>query len=395
MVTPAVLGRWAVVLAASLLALSPQAALAAELRTDEAVTVAENEVIDDDLYAFGNTVTILGTVNGDVIAGGQSVTIAGKVGGSVFAAGSAVSITGIVRGSVRAAGGTVTVAGMAGRDLMLAGGTVTVTDSSRAQFDVYAAGGVLDLGGEIGRDAMLAGGDIAVRGTVGRDLQADGENLRLGDAARIGGNLSFDGPQPPVIPSTAIVRGQTLHTTITAERRRAEDQPPGPADAVVDWVRGFIGMSIFTLICVFGLADVTRRASHQIETAWLGSLGIGAAVFGGTPFLALFALILGIVIGGWWLGPLMLLLLVPLSLAGYAISAYTTGRWLAVKAGRAELARGWTALAGVAVLTLLGALPGLGLLVGMLAILMGLGAFLVALVRADSGDASLQPRLMP
>jgi len=113
-------------------------------------------------------------------------------------------------------------------------------------------------------------------------------------------------------------------------------------------------------------------------------------VFGGTPILALFALILGIIIGGWWLGPLMLLL-VPLSLAGYAMSAYATGRWLATQAGRPDVARGWAALAGVAVLTLLGALPGVGLLVGMLAVLMGLGAFLVALVQADSGSTGLQP----
>jgi len=267
MTATAVLGRYVVLTAAVLMAMLPRHALAAEVRTDEAVTVAENEVIDDDLYAFGNIITILGTVNGDVITAGQTVTIAGKVGGSVFAAGGDVNVSGIVRGSIRAAGGNITVSGMTGRDLMVAGGNVTVTDSARVQFDVYAAGGVLDIGGEAGRDVMLAGGDMAVRGAVGRDLQADGENLRLGESARVGGNLSFDGPQPPVVPSTALVRGQTQHTTVTADRREAQGQPPGPASLALDWVRSFIGMSLFTLLCVFGLAGVTRRATQQIQTA--------------------------------------------------------------------------------------------------------------------------------
>src|SRR6266540_6669200 len=49
-------------------------ALAAEVRQGDSVVVGPNETINDDLYAFGSTVTILGTVNGDVFTRSEEHT---------------------------------------------------------------------------------------------------------------------------------------------------------------------------------------------------------------------------------------------------------------------------------------------------------------------------------
>src|ERR1051326_8384665 len=77
------------VLAALVLALAqPPAAMAAETRGENDITIGPNETINDDLYAFGQNVTILGQVTGSVIAGGNTVTIGGEIGGDVMAAGS-------------------------------------------------------------------------------------------------------------------------------------------------------------------------------------------------------------------------------------------------------------------------------------------------------------------
>src|SRR5437870_3223111 len=76
-------------------------ASAAEVRPGDRVVVGANETIDDDLYAFGGTVTVLGRVNGDVIAAGGTITIAGPVAGDVSAAGGTIQVSGDVKGSVR------------------------------------------------------------------------------------------------------------------------------------------------------------------------------------------------------------------------------------------------------------------------------------------------------
>ena len=272
---------------------------------------------------------------------------------------------------------------------MLAGNTVIVTDSARALFDVYAAAGTLDIGGEAGRDLMLAGGDMTVRGAVGRDIQADGDKLRLGEAARVGGNLTFGGPQPPVVPVGATVRGQTRHDLRTAEAERR----PEPADLLLDLVRSFVGMSVFTLLCVFGLPGTSGRAVQRLNAAPLGSFALGAAVLGATLILAPFLFLFGIVVGGWWIGPVLLLLLLPLTLAGYAISAFTAGRWLALKLGRPDLARGWAVLLGVGALTAMQVVPVAGALTWALAAFLGLGALIAALA-SGNGEALPQSRLV-
>src|ERR1051326_2200236 len=112
------------VLAALMLVLAqPPAAMAAETRGGNEITVGPNETIDDDLYAFGQNVTILGTVTGSFIAGGNTVTVSGDVGGDLMAAGSTVLVNGPIHGSVRAAGQSVEIYNRIDGDLLASGNT--------------------------------------------------------------------------------------------------------------------------------------------------------------------------------------------------------------------------------------------------------------------------------
>jgi hypothetical protein len=68
---------------ALLIALAPTQIIAAEPVQGNNVTVSRNQTINDDLYAFGGTVTIQGRVNGDVVALGGTVTVNGPVSGDL------------------------------------------------------------------------------------------------------------------------------------------------------------------------------------------------------------------------------------------------------------------------------------------------------------------------
>ena len=85
------------------------AASAFDNRGGEKVVVAKDEVINDDLFAGGNTVIVDGTINGDLIVGAETVIVNGKVTGNVIAAGSSVTVNGEVGHDVIAAGAAVTI----------------------------------------------------------------------------------------------------------------------------------------------------------------------------------------------------------------------------------------------------------------------------------------------
>jgi hypothetical protein len=72
----------------------PVSAFAAEVRSGGTVTVGPDEVVNDDLYAFGTNVLVQGIVGGDVIAAGATVSVTGRVTGSVMAAGNSVTVNG-------------------------------------------------------------------------------------------------------------------------------------------------------------------------------------------------------------------------------------------------------------------------------------------------------------
>ena len=60
------------------------AALAADFRSGDTVTIAKNEVIDDDLIITGQNVIVDGTINGDLVVAGGKIVINGTVNGSVL-----------------------------------------------------------------------------------------------------------------------------------------------------------------------------------------------------------------------------------------------------------------------------------------------------------------------
>src|SRR5256884_682430 len=83
-------------LVALLMVAFPLRAAAADIRQGNDIVIGANDTVDDDLYAFGNSIAINGTVNGDVVAAGQSLSVDGTVNGDVMFAGSSVSIRGQV-----------------------------------------------------------------------------------------------------------------------------------------------------------------------------------------------------------------------------------------------------------------------------------------------------------
>src|SRR5438067_2989045 len=185
----------------------PAAALAAETRGGNDITVAANETVDDDPYAFGGNVTILGRVTGSVIAGGNNVTIGGDVGGDVMAAGSTIIVTGPVRGSVRAAGQLVQVDSAVERDVLAAGNTVELARTGRAGRDLLGAGSTVTINGPVGRNVNANGREVVLNNVVGGEVRSDATNLRLQPSARVQGALAYTSPNQVDIAPGASVGG--------------------------------------------------------------------------------------------------------------------------------------------------------------------------------------------
>jgi cytoskeletal protein CcmA (bactofilin family) len=365
-------------------ALTPSPAAAADIRSADTITIGTTETIDDDLYAFGSNIAINGTVRGDLIAAGNNISVDGNVTGDVFAAGSSITIRGQVGGSVRAAGKSLFLDGKITDDLVFAGNDFELTSNGRVGRDAIVAGANVTISGQIGRDLQAGGSDVKIDGGIGANVVASVDRLQLTDRATVGGNLKYTSKTEAQIANTSSVKG-----TVQRETPQNDRAPlvTGPAALVLDWIKGLIGLLILGILVVFFFPGFSRRAGEAlVRSPWI-SLAVGALVLIGLPILAVVFFAVGILIGGWWIG------LVVIAIYGVLLALSIPVAGVGVGGAILRMTRRpvpvWLALLiGLVVLLLVALIPILGPLIFFVACLFGMGAAAIAVIGNRRAEAA-------
>ena len=368
---------WAMATMVAGLLVLPATATAITLRQGNAVAVANGEVLSDDLYAFGNEITIGGTVDGDVIAFGQTVVITGEVRGSVITAAQTVRIEGTVDGSVRAAGQTVDVGGVVGGDVLAAASVVTVGGDVKRDFAAGAQD--VNIPGIVGRNVMTGSNTLSIAGSVGGDVKAQSTRVTVASKGSVLGNLEYWSATPASVLGS--VGGATLrHEPPTRERRSNSGSGVvgGILAALLAWVQSFVGFLLLGLLMVLALRWSTEHGSRTVADRPWPSLGAGLLVFFGTPMAAGFIFFVGLFLGAWWLAFVLVAVVWLLMLAGVIVGSLAIGRAILRRtSAAAEPSLAWSLVLGLAVMWVVAAVPFLGWLAIWAVMLAGAGALLL------------------
>ena len=369
-------GRVAAALAiAAAFAWLPVSVWAAELRQGNDVTVGRGETVNDDLYVAGGTITVDGTVNGSVIVAGGTVSVAGTVSRDVMVAGGTINLSGHVGGSIRAAGGNISITGPVEQDIVLAGGMVDIGSKASVGRDLVLAGGTATVAGPIGRNLTVGSGTLTVRSKVGGSIKGSVDHLTL-DGAQVAGNLDYTSAN-----QVQLVNGAHVAGTITRHQPTAHGDG---GNAFLGWLRALIGIAALGLIFLFLLPRLSTRSIDTLRAQpWL-SLGIGAAILVATPIVAIIVFIIGLLVGGWWLALLLIPIWILACAVGYVVSAFLLGRVIFAQVGWGAYPDVLALLGGLFVLAVVTIVPLLGWLVGLAAVVFGLGALGLATTRLVS-----------
>jgi hypothetical protein len=211
----------ALVLGGALLVLAlPSAAMAAELRNGVSAVVAPGEMLNDDLFATGQTVTVAGRVVGDVFAAGQTVVVTGTIDGDLIAAAQQVIVDGTINGNVRAAAGTVTVNGHVARSVTSLAQQVNISSSGRVDGSLVAAGETISAFGPVGRGITVGGSTLQLGGPVGGEVLAWAQTLSLGPNTSIAGDLEYHSERQADIPN-GTVAGRVQYDPVERQQQQA------------------------------------------------------------------------------------------------------------------------------------------------------------------------------
>jgi hypothetical protein len=354
------------------------------LAHEAAEVVVITAPVTEDLYVAGKSVDIRAErVEGDITVAGQTVVVSSRVTGDVMAAGQSVTLTGALQDDLRAAGRSLTLSGSIGDHVVAAGDTLVLADGSRIGGFAWLAGSIVDIGGEIGGDLVAAGQTVTLTGTVGGNVEIDAADAVVGDSAHIHGDLSWPSGKAPKIEPGARIDGRQIE--LPAGGRAAPTRSEIAAGVVMGILFGWLSLLVLTSVLRAVTPPLIVGAGTQLRARPGRSLGAGALALIVGPIVA----ILGIVtLIGAPLGIVILLAYAALLMISIPVVLdVLTDLIVGARARKGQpIARGWRfgALALIAlVFAVVLQVPILGGLVGLAAILLGLGALVLRFVRRD------------
>ena len=364
--------------------LLPLAASAYSIKNSDSIYVPKGETIEGNLYAAGSSLTIDGKVTGDVICAGQSININGDVAGDVICAGQSININGNVGGSLRLAGNTINFNGQAARNGIMIGATIVTSASSSIGWDLLVLGNIYELRGNIGRDLYGSAGQVNLSGQIGKNVNLNfgGKNdytkpLIIAGTAKVNGDLKYKSAKDAVVESGAAIKGETIHNFPAVAAKKSNL-------ANLGWWWGNL-ISIFSAL-VIGLVLISFWRQQIIKITDLMLAKIGASMGWGilalllTPLivLILFITIIGIPLAFISLALWLIAIYIGKILAGILIGRSLLNNYWPKKKDSLILAM----IIGIIIAYLIFALPFIGWILALLAVLWGMGGILLALKKA-------------
>jgi cytoskeletal protein CcmA (bactofilin family) len=352
------------------LALPPSAAAADVERGKPSYTLPAGQEVKTDLIVWAVRTRIDGDVDGDLIVWSQNVTVNGHVKGDILGWAQELRVNGAVDGNVRAWAQTLSLSGTVGKNVLALTGESYVDQKATVGGTMTMLAGSSEVNGRLAGDLLALSGDLGINGSLGRDAMIRGGQLTIGPSAEIKGQTKYTGNRQPEVSSSAKL-GSPIEVTL---------RKPGPDYSraryywrqVLLWGASFV-FGLVLLLAAPGFCSDAVQASKRIGP----SLGFGALFMFATPIAVLISCltIVGLGVG---IAALMCYLIAVYS-AQVFIGSWLGETLLGTASGIGPLI-GRMAL-GLAILHALRMVPFVGPLIGLLVVLWGMGALVLALYR--------------
>lgn len=308
----------------------------------ENVKISKDNIIKDNLFAFGKFINIDGNIDGDLITAGNNLELSGNIKNNIFAAGNSITIKGII-----------------GKDVFVGATNVYVEKDAIIEGDLIVGTNTLVVEGIVKGNIRAGAKSIKINSLVEKNVYLNVENLSIGAEAKINGDVIYTSAKEANIDPASLINGKIERKQVTVSNTKK--------NKIHSFVLSFFGTLIVGVVLLTLLTKKIDSLSENIKNKFWLNLLIGFVALIVTPFIALILLIS--LVGT----PLALIII-----ALYAFLIYASKIFVGIYIGKLILKDKWHPLAsmtlGVFLIYIVSILPFIGGLVSFIVILLGLGA---------------------
>jgi hypothetical protein len=327
-------------------------------------------------YAAGASVVLTATVAGDFSALGGSIITAAPIQGDDLLFAGSINSRASVGGDVRAIGGSITINEPVMGDLIAFG--YSVYDSGRAGGSVFIIAANTTLASGASGPVTIYGNNISLAGDFANNVNifASGR-VTLAASTTIAGKLSYEAPEPAIIPASATIVGGIEYTNASY----LPDVGTSRILALVS-VGFFLFVRILGALLLAGLLaglfpklaeEVVERAYTERLRSILLTMLLGFAIFVATPILFVMILLTFVGIG---LALLLLIVYAFLVLLALLYAGILLGSAFARRYARRETVLWHDGVLGMLAFSLIALVPFIGLFTAFLLTTFAAGALL-------------------
>lgn len=348
-------------------------ALATQFRSGSTVNVKDAEILDD-VMAWGDDLSFDGHVLGDVIAGGRTVTLgdSGVIDNSFMSFAQKVDVNGHVVNAARVFAQDFTLRGHIEGNVMAFAQSILIDTRAWVEKDVQFGSGQLIMRGRIGGNLNGGAATVTISGQIDGDARIESDKIVVLQGAIIGGRLLYSSKNEPKVEDGAQILGGVER--IQDDKKEDDDgYTIGSFFWDAWWYLSGVALG-FVLLALF--RRFMLESASSISDSTLKTLGLGVLFLICLPIAAVAATLtlIGIPIA-------MLLVLLWVVLIGISdiIVGLALGNWMLTRRLTGPIQKPFLAMAlGLLVTTILTSIPIAGWFIGLIVVILAMGAFFLA-----------------
>ncbi len=230
-------------------------------RSGKDIHITNLHRIEDDIYIGCENLTVDGTIIGDLSVGCYNVELTGVVSGSANLAGRVLNHSGRIEGSLRAACERLTINGSIGHSLLGFCSEMSMNKGAVIERDVAVVGNNMHFDGIIKGNVDCAAATARISGLIEGDVTVEAAGVTVAPSAIIRGNLVYVSEDST---SLKILEGGTVVGDVTWRLPEQSEEEPNIAAQIAVEVSGVLAAFLFGIIVVRLFRPYAEEAVHQL-----------------------------------------------------------------------------------------------------------------------------------